>query len=1831
MSEAEPIPPTSSVTALRIPMIKKGEYDLWSMKMRQYIAITDHILWDIITNGNQATTDPVSSSAPKTSLAANARRNNEKALNILLSAIPDRHLLSFHDAEDAKTLWSAIKARFGGNEASKKMQKNLLKQQFETFTIGSREELDSAYERFQNILSMLELYDAKVSHEDANLKFLRSLPSAVALFAKYPEIEEQMVIRKEDCGYEDSNFKSLGGKDNNKKLTGPRNLMLNQWNLAMINKADDTPVSLALMATNSEDIQMSLESLEGIDELAIRNKVVNQENTKSSQPEIDRNKVIIEDWVDSDDEETALNFLEIQKKTVLNSENSETSFENKSPNSQNSVKEPSNKPKPINLRELRVQGTQDQSGTISIGGNPERVLKIYAILTVVCSGSMTGDKDNCLILKNSKVVMWLLEMILKEEESRKRKNHQGNLHAKGLLSKSGYVEELKFNLLSVSQICDKKHNVLFTDKECLILSPKFKFVDEDLVILRAPRKNDVYSLDLKNIIPSGGVTCLVAKATKDEAVLWHRRLGHVNFKNINKLVQGNLHRASCKKIEERTVREPLELLHMDLFGPVSVESVNRKKYCLVVTDDCKNKLRRKVKTIRCDHGTEFKNHLMNEFCAKKGIKREYSIARTPQQNGVAERKNRTLIEAFFTRTMLMKTPYEILMGRSPNISFMRPFGCPLTILNTLDQLGGKVSTYANVEDLDDQQFIVHGPSIKHSVEQSIAKVHNMLKGTLFEEGKEENSTWKRKKNSDDDVPKDGVFSTNSFDDENTNNEEDRAPDYNNMDHTIDVSSTPTLRIHKIHPQSQIIGKSTVGGKLTTKISRHACLLACFLSQEEPKKVSQALADESWVEAMQEELLQFKLQNVWVLCDLPDGKRVIGTKWVFRNKRDERGTIIKNKARLVAQGVTGQEEGFMDVKSAFLYGNITEEVYVKQPPGFEDPAHPNKVYRVVKALYGLHQAPRAWYERLSTFLLKHGYRRGAIDKTLFIKKDRRDIMLVQVYVDDIIFGSTKPSMVKDFEELMQKEFKMSSMGELTFFLGLQVKQTTAGIFLSQDKYVKDILNKFDFRTIKPASTPIEAHKSLGKDEEGKNVDVHLYRSMIGCLMYLTASRPDIMFAVCLCARFQVTPKVSHMHAVKRIFRYLKHQPKLGLWYPKDSPFHLEAFSDSDYAGDNHDRRSTSGGCQYLGRRLVSWQCKKQTIVAISSTEAEYVAAASCCAQNPVLHSKTKHIQIRHHFIRDCYEQRLINVVKSRVTSWEQFGYLHSISSGRISNQPKVQFFFDDYEWNARTYCQCPKFLVRITPLTPPMLEVLTALAAEEAHSESTHYRAESSPREAQGTAETQGAADIPQSPNDYTSTDESQTSGGDEGLLDLYALNREVRRLKKQTISQAKQIHKLTAKLKKLSKGVKPLVKHHILWVKSQKLKKRGKQKKKKVSSVKLGRNKDEGNLSEEHHDQDDHTAFVTSDATDVVVTPDLERRSDEIEQVIIEEEKDTPDVKSGMDKKDWIYWRGFNSLETTNDDEVARKIQAEWDAEEERKRFEELKKAKPKTTLRKPTSLAQERNQMMNFLKGQGYKNLQKLKYPQMKELYDKVQESIKDSFKDFIPMGSEREEQMLQERKAKRLLRKRKATISEEQPSKKLKLRTETVDELRNYLRIVDFEKNAQDRESLEGISMITELQVIDSPDGEYLIIHRANNHFRAFDTLWEILHILDRQDLYHLYRVVQDYYEHIPLTGLGLILLGDLTTIWETPETSDDDFWKNQEDWEIIRWRLNESSGVHTLELEDGTMIHMLAERRYPLSRELMIRMLDHGMEVEDESEIAITLIHLFILWTTEDGDNS
>ncbi|GJX45439.1 putative ribonuclease H-like domain-containing protein [Tanacetum coccineum] len=510
-------------------------------------------------------------------------------------------------------------------------------------------------------------------------------------------------------------------------------------------------------------------------------------------------------------------------------------------------------------------------------------------------------------------------------------------------------------------------------------------------------------------------------------------------------------------------------------------------------------------------------------------------------------------------------------------------------------------------------------------------------------------------------PSHSIFSSLSYDDE-------LGADLNNLASTVEVSPVETKRINTIHPQSLILGDHTSAVQTRSKVNKTTtgestfisyihdqqrdnytnfqhCMFACFLSQVEPRSAAQALEDPSWVDAMQEEMQQFKFQNVWVLIDLPEGKYAIGTKWILKNKREARGIVVRNKARLVAQRHR-QEEG-IDYDEVFAPVARIEAI---------------RLFLAFASYMGF---------MVYQMDIKSAFLYGSIDE-----EHKRDIILVQVYVDDIIFGSTKKAWCDEFEALIKGEFEMSAMGELIFFLGLQVQQMPDGIFIGQDKYVQEILQKFDFENVRIATTPYEAPKPKSKIKPDNLVNVHLYRSMIGSLMYLTASRPDIMFAVSACSRNQVTPTTSNLKAVKKIFKYLKGQPKLGLCYPRESPFVLEAYSDSDYDGANKDRKSTTGGCQFLGRRLISWQCKKQTIVATSSTKAEYVAAANCCGQvlwiqnqlldygynfmntkifidnqsticivkNPVFHQRTKHIEIRHHFIRDANEKKLIQVLK-----------------------------------------------------------------------------------------------------------------------------------------------------------------------------------------------------------------------------------------------------------------------------------------------------------------------------------------------------------------------------------------------------------------------------------------------------------------------------------------------------------------------------------------------------------------------------------------------------------
>ncbi|GKB51110.1 retrovirus-related pol polyprotein from transposon TNT 1-94 [Tanacetum coccineum] len=414
---------------------------------------------------------------------------------------------------------------------------------------------------------------------------------------------------------------------------------------------------------------------------------------------------------------------------------------------------------------------------------------------------------------------------------------------------------------------------------------------------------------------------------------------------------------------------------------------------------------------------------------------------------------------------------------------------------------------------------------------------------------------------------------------------------NIVDETLEIDEIVNIKESRNHPLENVIGN--LKQRNLRSQAQNQSNFFCFISTIGPKNVNEALGDESWIVAMQEELNQFVANDVWELVPQPRNMTIIGTKWVFRNKLDENGIVSRNKARLVAQGYN-QQEGIdydetyapvarlesirillayacaldfklfqMDVKSAFLNGFINEEVYVAQPPGFIDFEKPDHVYKLKKALYGLKQAPKAWYDRLKAFLIKHEYKMGMVDNTLFTKKKSSNLIIVQIYVDDIIFGSTCQDMCDEFAKIMHDEFEMSMMGELNFFLGLQIKQMEDGIFFNQSKYIKEMLKKFGLEDSKPMKTPMSSDTKLTKDEECESVDSTKYRGMIGSLLYLTASRPDIMFSVCLCARFQEAPKTSHLEAVTMPRKSSKELRNLEECYIHEGRVVFDNFTDLRY--------------------------------------------------------------------------------------------------------------------------------------------------------------------------------------------------------------------------------------------------------------------------------------------------------------------------------------------------------------------------------------------------------------------------------------------------------------------------------------------------------------------------------------------------------------------------------------------------------------------------------------------------------------------------------------------
>ncbi|WVZ60555.1 hypothetical protein U9M48_010561 [Paspalum notatum var. saurae] len=883
-----------------------------------------------------------------------------------------------------------------------------------------------------------------------------------------------------------------------------------------------------------------------------------------------------------------------------------------------------------------------------------------------------------------------------------------------------FVKSLSFNLLSIAQLCDLGLTCEF-DKNCVVV----KSEKNKSMVFQGFRHGHLYLVDFSEMKTSS-TTCLFSKSSL--GWLWHRRIAHIGMSQLKKVVKKGMVTgvkdvtfekdklcSACQAGKQVASHHPmktcvstskaLQLLHMDLFGPTTYESIGGNLYCLVIVDDftrytwtlflgdksetpdkfkifakrAQREFGLNIVKVRSDNGSEFKNYKVDDWCDEEGIKHEFSATYTPQQNGVVERKNKTLItlaramlddygtsEDFWAEAintachasnrvylhrLLGKTPYELLIGRKPNISYFRVFGCKCFIYkkkrlgkfekrcdvgffvgyasnskayHVFNQTTGMIEETCDVEfdETDGSQ----GEMFSHDdVDDEPLRdaMKNMTVGDVKpEEVHEDNDQGGGNspsrlstsmsphvdENKEREIEQGGV-------DEVPDNRDQGVPQASNDESSPPMAPRRPLvrhgRISKDHPIDQVIGSPSRGVRTRSRNLVSFCEHYSFVSCVEPTCVEEALADPDWIIAMQEELNNFTRNEVWVLEERPKNKNIIGTKWVFRNKQDEHGVVVRNKARLVAKGFA-QVEGLdfgetfapvarleairillaysshhkiklyqMDVKSAFLNGFINELVYVDRPPGFEDPRKPNHVYRLHKALYGLKQAPRAWYERLRDFLIMQGFKIGKVDMTPFTKDVNGDLFICQIYVDDIIFGCTNEKLSHEFGDMMSREFEMSMIGELNFFLGFQIKQVKGGIFIHQEKYCRDLLKKFKMGDCKPISTPMSTNEHLDADVEGKPVDQSTYRSMIGSLLYLTASRPDIMFSVCLCARFQAAPKESHLTAVKRILRYLKHTPSIGLWYPEGAKLELLGYSDSDFAGYRVDRKSTSGGAICLG--------------------------------------------------------------------------------------------------------------------------------------------------------------------------------------------------------------------------------------------------------------------------------------------------------------------------------------------------------------------------------------------------------------------------------------------------------------------------------------------------------------------------------------------------------------------------------------------------------------------------------------------------------------------------
>lgn len=898
-----------------------------------------------------------------------------------------------------------------------------------------------------------------------------------------------------------------------------------------------------------------------------------------------------------------------------------------------------------------------------------------------------------------------------------------------------YIPKISQNLLSIGQMLEKDYAFEFRNRKCTVFNPAGE------KMFSVTMKNRSFLINWEQTAEHAFTTTILSNSD-----LWHKRFGHFNQRSLMEMQQkeliedmptinhvdqicetcqfGKQARLPFPKNQALRATQKLHLIHTDVCGPMKIASLSGNNYFILFIDDytrlcwvyfikfksevftvfkefkalVENQCNLTIKILRSDNGAEYSSSQFVDFCKATGIEHQFTVPYTPQQNGVSERKNRTVMEMarcllkekempnkFWaeavntsvyllnrlpTRALVNKTPYEAWFGVKPSVGHIRIFGS-ICFYQVPKPKRSKLDCKAQKGI-----FIGYGTSTKGyrifclQTEKIIVSRDVKFDEAAFFDWKNLNPLQH------------DFFLKNSLDNQSHN--DDLTADFFSNDNVDDLPVRGVRSLADIY---------------------QSCNAAVLI---EPNGYEEAHKSLAWRSAMDEELQMINKNETWQLVERPKDRRVIGVKWVFKTKLNPDGSISKHKARLVVKGYAQQygvdyQETFapvarydtirliialaahnswqihqLDVKSAFLNGFLVEEIFIEQPDGYLVPGKEDHVYLLKKALYGLKQAPRAWYDRLDSHLLQLDFYRSQSEATLYVKSCGENSLIVSIYVDDMLVTGSNFELIQQFKDEMRCCFEMTDLGIMKYFLGMEVTQLSCGIFICQQKYASDVLRRFKMEECKPVGTPMATNLKLSKDDDTSKVDGSMYRSLVGSLLYLTASRPDILFVVNVLSRFMSSPKETHFSAAKRVLRYIKGTADLGIFFPKSAneSLSLIGYSDSDWGGCVDDSRSTTGYLFSLGAGYFTWSSKKQETTAQSTAEAEYIAAASAVnhaiwlrklledlgfeqteptrimcdnmsavsmAKNPVFHGRTKHIKIKFHFLREVQQSNEVLLV------------------------------------------------------------------------------------------------------------------------------------------------------------------------------------------------------------------------------------------------------------------------------------------------------------------------------------------------------------------------------------------------------------------------------------------------------------------------------------------------------------------------------------------------------------------------------------------------------------